>query len=126
MRPLLPFPAARSLPAGPGQSIDSFTRRVWFLPYTWRRYRPRAFLAAGLGVLILVGCNGTLPPVPRETLIPVPVPCLDKLPDRPSFLTDAELLALDDYRLVLSLRSDQLALRGHVATLTATLQACVK
>lgn len=77
-------------------------------------------------LLLLVGCNATLPPVPRETLIPVLVPCLDRMPERPQFLADADLAKLDDHAFVLALRIDQLELRGHVAILTATLQACVK
>lgn len=77
-------------------------------------------------LLILAGCTGTLPPVPKETLIPVPVPCLDRMPEAPKFLADSELAAFDDFRLVIELRRDQLELRGHVAVLTATLQSCVK
>ena len=77
-------------------------------------------------LLLLAGCNGTLPPVPKTVLVPIPTPCLDKMPERPKFLSDGELAAMPDFELVLSLRSDQLELRGHVEILTATLQACVK
>jgi len=85
----------------------------------------RQIAAAGI-ILLLVGCNGTLPPVPKTVLVPVPVPCLDKLPERPVFLSDATLSGLDDFAFVIELRRDQLELRGHVAVLTATLQACLK
>jgi hypothetical protein len=77
-------------------------------------------------ILTLAGCNGTLPPVPKETFIPVPVPCLDKLPDRPAFLADSDLAKLDDFAFVLELRRDQLALRGFVAIQDAILRACLK
>jgi len=76
-------------------------------------------------ILLLAGCSG-LPTVPEKVMIPVAVPCIDRVPERPAFLTDAELAALDDYRLVLGLRTDQLTLRGHVAVLEAVLQACVR
>lgn len=76
-------------------------------------------------LLLLAGCAAPLPVV-KEVLVPVPVRCLDRMPERPKFLSDGELAAMSDFALVLSLRSDQLELRGHVAVLTATLQACVK
>ena len=108
------IPAAAGLaPDGPGVGARD-TAGNW-----------RQIAAAGI-ILLLAGCNGSLPPVPRETLIPVPVPCLDKLPERPTFLMDSDLAQLDDYRLVLALRSDQLELRGHVAVQDALMQACVK
>ena len=77
-------------------------------------------------LLLLAGCNATLPPAPKEVFVPVSVACLDKLSDRPKFQSDGELAAMSDFELVLSLRSDQLGLRGHVDILSATLQACVK
>jgi len=76
-------------------------------------------------LLLLAGCQASLPPVPTEVRVPVPVPCLDRMPDRPKFLMDAELKGLDDWNFVLELRRDQLELRGHVEVLTATLQACI-
>ena len=77
-------------------------------------------------LLFLAGCNGTLPPAPKETLIPVAVPCLERMPEAPKFLSDAELTQLDDFHFVIELRRDQLELRGHLAILTAALQPCVK
>jgi len=77
-------------------------------------------------LLLLAGCNGTLPPVPKEVLIPVPVPCVESLPERPPFMTDAELSKLEDFAFVIELRRDQLALRGFVATQDVLLQACLK
>lgn len=78
--------------------------------------------------VVLAGCNGSLPPVPKETLVPVPVPCLttSQLPIKPKLATDAELAELDDYRLVLAIRADQLELRGFVALQEALITACVK
>ena len=77
-------------------------------------------------LFLLAGCNATLPPLPVEVRVPVPVPCLDRMPERPTFLADSELAKLDDWNFILELRRDQLELRGHVEVLTATLQACVK
>jgi hypothetical protein len=77
-------------------------------------------------LLLLTGCNATLPPVPKEVLVPVPVPCIEKMPDAPIFLSDFDLAKLDDWNFVLELRRDQLELRGHVGVLNAVLQACLK
>ena len=76
---------------------------------------------------LLVGCNGTLPPAPKEVRIPVPVPCLtrEQVPAK-DFLPDAELAKLDDFRLVLALRVEQLKQRGWIDTTSALLEACVK
>ena len=77
-------------------------------------------------ILTLAGCNGTLPPPPKVTLVPVPIACLDKLPDQPAFLADSDLAKLDDFRFVIELRRDQLELRSFVAVQDATLRACLK
>ena len=78
-------------------------------------------------LLFLAGCNGSLPPVPKETFIPVPVPCFtrEQVPAK-DFLPDAELAKLDDFRLVLALRVEQLKQRGWIDTTSALLEACVK
>ena len=78
-------------------------------------------------IVFLSGCNGTLPPVPKTVDIPIPVPCLtrEQVPAK-DFLPDAELAKLDDFQLVISLRTEQLKQRGWIETTSALLEACVK
>ena len=87
-------------------------------------------LASILGLSIsflLSGCNGTLPPAPKEVRIPVPVPCLtrEQVPVK-DFVEDKTLAALDDYDLVIALRVDQLAQRIWIANADALMLSCVK
>ena len=82
----------------------------------------------GLSIsFLLSGCNGTLPPAPIVTLLPVPVPCLtrEQIPPK-DFLRDTELAKLDDFALVIGLRTEQLKQRGWIETVDALIQACVK
>ena len=74
---------------------------------------------------IAAGCAGS-PAVPEVVKIPVPVPCLERLPNAPTTATEAELLALDDYRLVLTLAKDRAAVLASYLELRAAAQACVK
>lgn len=78
-------------------------------------------------LLLLAGCNGSLPPAPREVRVPVPVPCVERseIPAK-GFLDDKALAAMDDFRLVISLRTDQLAQRVWIETTSALLEACIK
>lgn len=78
-------------------------------------------------LLLLAGCNGTLPPAPTVTLVPVPVPCFtrEQIPAK-DFLPDSELAKLDDFALVISLRTEQLAQRIWIDTVSALLEVCVK
>ena len=78
-------------------------------------------------LLLLAGCNGTLPPAPKEVRIPVPVPCVERaqIPAK-DFLDDKALAGMDDFKLVISLRTDQLAQRVWIETTSALLEACVK
>jgi len=76
-------------------------------------------------MLLLAGCQ-SLPPAPTEVRVPVAVPCLDKMPDRPEFATDAQLASMDDYRFVLALAKDRLERQGYIATIEAIMQACVR
>ena len=74
----------------------------------------------------IAGCGSILPAIPSVLKIPVAVPCVDAVPARPKLMSDAELGAMDDYRLILTLRSDSIKARDHIGVLEATLQACVK
>lgn len=71
--------------------------------------------------LLLVGCAS---PIPQEVRIPVPVPCVEHPPERPSMLSDSELLALDDYGLVIALARDRRIRQGYEAELEATIAGC--
>lgn len=74
--------------------------------------------------LLLAGC-ATDPPLPEVVKIPVPVPCLTALPQRPDFITSADLLALDDYRFPIALTADWLKRQQYQAELEALLLACL-
>ena len=74
----------------------------------------------------MAGCAATLPSVPTEVRIPVPVACIDKLPDKPSLFTDEQLSKMGDGELIISLRIDQLNARGYIAQADALMTACIK
>jgi len=91
------------------------------------RARERAAATAIILSLTLTGCNGTLPAVPTEVRVPVPVPCLtaDQIPQA-TFPTDAELAKLPDGPFILAIARDRLERQGHIARLEAILQGCIK
>lgn len=74
-------------------------------------------------VVVLAGCASG-PEIPREVRVPVPVPCIDEAPVRPSLLTDAELLALDDYGLVIALARDRRVRQAYELALEAAIAGC--
>lgn len=84
-----------------------------------------------MGILLLcvmaTGCAG-IPDAPREVLVPVSTPCLsqDSLPKPPAFVTDAQLAAMTDGDLILSLAADRRQNQGYRAELEAVIQGCVK
>jgi len=78
-------------------------------------------------LLLLAGCNGSLPPAPKEVRIPVPVPCISRgdLPPK-DFLEDSALARLSDFDFVIALRLDQLNQRTWIEKADALLEACVR
>jgi hypothetical protein len=76
-------------------------------------------------LLLLAGCasDHKLPEVVR---VPVAVPCIERIPEEPETARDADLLALDDYRLVLTLARDRAALAASYGELRALAEACVR
>ena len=73
---------------------------------------------------LLAGCASGPPPLPVEVRIPVAVPCIADPPVRPDLLTDRDLAALDDYRLVLELARDRRLRQGYEAELEAVVAGC--
>ena len=78
----------------------------------------------GVLVGLLYGCGGSAVTIPETIRVPVPVSCIDAPVLRPPFTTDAELLAMDDYRLTLSLALDRMVRRVYEARLEAALAGC--
>lgn len=74
------------------------------------------------GLLALPGCASL--EIPKETLVPVAVPCIERPPVKPSMMSDEELLALDDFGLVIALARDRRIRQGYEAELEATLEGC--
>lgn len=74
-------------------------------------------------LLLLAGCS-SVPTAPKEVRIPIPVSCIERPPTKPSMLSDAELLALDDYGLVIALARDRRIRQGYEAELESAIEAC--
>jgi len=77
-------------------------------------------MLAALG--LLSGCAGI--EVPKEVRVPVPIACIDRVPVKPSLMSDEELLALDDYGLVIALARDRRLRQGYEATLETVIEGC--
>lgn len=79
-------------------------------------------------ILLLAGCAAR-PVVVSESVevrVPVPVACIAEMPVRPQTMPDAELLALDDYRVVVVLRRDRLLLEQYAAEAEAVMRPCLR
>lgn len=72
---------------------------------------------------ILAGC-ASAPTVPDVIRVQVPTPCIEVAPTRPIMLSDAQLLALDDYGLVLALAQDRRVRQGYQLELEAAVAGC--
>ena len=81
----------------------------------------RALLVA----LLLAGCSSQ-PRLPDVVKIPVPIACIDQLPAAPDLAQDDALLAMDDYRAVLTMWRDRLSAKVAYDELRAIAQACVQ
>jgi hypothetical protein len=84
-------------------------------------------------LLFVPGC-GSAPPAPIspvvhvetvEAKVEVPVSCVDKMPDTPAFLSDADLLAGPNGAVVDRVWRDHLQREKFEVGLTAALAACV-
>ena len=79
---------------------------------------------AGLALAaLLAGCQSI--GLPTRVDIPIAVSCLPAtMPIRPDVYTDAQLLAMDDFHLVIALQQNAARLTDYVAELEAILLAC--
>ena len=75
-----------------------------------------------LSVLLVSGCSKLV--VPETVEVPIPVPCVKSLPDKPNFKSDTELVELDDYSLVIALASERLVYRSYSEKLEVLLMGC--
>ena len=75
--------------------------------------------------VFLAGCAGAPLQVPKETRVPVAVPCRTELIPRPSFVTDGQLRAMGDADVVLSLAADRLLRQTYELKLEAALAGCL-
>jgi hypothetical protein len=73
---------------------------------------------------LLAGCASGPPPLPVEVRVPIAVPCVNEPLARPELLTDRDLAALDDYRLVLELARDRRLRQAYEAELEAVVAGC--
>lgn len=72
---------------------------------------------------VLSGCASTMP----ETVnIPIPVPCIDAMPQRPLLATDADLIKLVDTDFIIALGIDRQQRVKYIGELEAVLQGCIK
>lgn len=77
-------------------------------------------------LLALAACN-TVPKAPEREVVnvQVPVPCVDvATPRAPAVSTNAQLQALPDDALVLTLARERLILAGWAAEVTPVLEGC--
>jgi hypothetical protein len=87
-----------------------------------------AQVCVSLSMLILAGCSSVapLPPAPPEpvqVLVPVAVPCVDKLPDQPKKCTVRDNTRVERLRCILV---DKIWGDAYIAELEALLAACAK
>jgi len=75
---------------------------------------------ASLLAVLLTGC-ATAPQIVR---VAVPVSCVVEMPAAPTITPNAELRAMGDYRLLLTIARERLVLIGHAGELRAVVQGC--
>ena len=89
----------------------------------WSAFPNRTIVPVLAALGLLSGCASTIE-VPREVRVPVPVPCVERAPEKPALMADEELLALDDYGLVIALARDRRLRQGYISELEATVEGC--
>jgi len=76
---------------------------------------------ASLLAVLLTGCATAPPQIVR---VAVPVSCVVEMPAAPTITANAELRAMGDYRLLLTIARERLVLIGHAGELRAVVQGC--
>lgn len=77
---------------------------------------------AALAVVVLTGCST---PVPEVVKVPIPVSCVPTVvPDRPRMTSNAELRAMDDRQLLLTIAAERLEQGAYSAEAEALMEAC--
>lgn len=71
---------------------------------------------------MLAACASAVPHVS----IPIAVPCIKDKPAAPAFVTDAELLIMNDYQLGLALYRYRLQAGGYIGELEAVVDGCTR
>lgn len=76
--------------------------------------------------LLLIGCATTTlkPPTIIEVKVPVIISCIKKLPLKPQFKKDAELVAMGNAEFVTALHIDRLLRDAYIAELEAVVEGC--
>lgn len=97
-------------------------------PSCWLGRPLRAITKSALPAMLLLSGCASIPNLPKEVLVPVPVACIasSDLPAKPDFVTDAALSVMTDGDLILSLAADRRQNQGYRAELEAVLAGCVR
>lgn len=79
-------------------------------------------------VWLLSGCAINNPPrapgIPPVINMPVQVPCIASVPEKPKLHTDAEMMVMDDYTLAITLLVDRIKREIYESRLEAALDGC--
>lgn len=75
--------------------------------------------------LTLAGCaTQNSAPILQTVEVPVIVPCVYDMPEKPQLTTDAEIKAMPDYQAVMELIINQIRRDIYILQLEATVQGC--
>lgn len=74
----------------------------------------------------LLGCAGQQVQIPKEVKVPVLAPCIEPqdVPAWPAVHSEADLLAMDEYRRTLQIWADYLQLLGALPKYQAIVEGC--
>lgn len=80
---------------------------------------------AAIALCVFLGACASVPGLPAVVKVPVTVPCLSEPVKSPALITDADLLALDDYGFVIALARDRIERRKYELQLEAAMAGCL-
>jgi hypothetical protein len=81
-------------------------------------------LATAFLTAFLAGC-AVEPVLPTVVKVPVITPCITEPVKQPIFITDADLLQLDEYGFIVGLARDRLERKKYELALEAALAGCI-